>query len=63
MADECGDAYFWCGKALLDLARQEGGILGDAIPGGVQYILCCLNDYMHLFTINGIHVVEKQKNK
>lgn len=20
-ADECGEAFFWCGKALLDLAR------------------------------------------
>ncbi|CAF96351.1 unnamed protein product [Tetraodon nigroviridis] len=22
-ADECGEAFFWCGKALLDLARWE----------------------------------------
>jgi len=40
VANECGDAYFWYGKALLEVARQEGGILGDAVPGGVLYILC-----------------------
>jgi len=34
VADECADAYFWYGKALLEVARQEGGILGDAVPGG-----------------------------
>jgi len=22
-ADECGEAFYWCGKALLDLARME----------------------------------------
>ena len=37
VANECGDAYFWYGKALLEVARQEGGILGDAVPGGIQY--------------------------
>jgi len=40
VADECGDAYFWYGKALLEVARQEGGILGDAVPGGKQ-VDCC----------------------
>jgi len=35
VADECGDAYFWYGKSLLEVARQEGGVLGDAVPGGV----------------------------
>ncbi|XP_077291366.1 nuclear autoantigenic sperm protein [Arctopsyche grandis] len=33
-ADECGEAYFWYGKSLLGLAREESGVLGDGIPGG-----------------------------
>ena len=41
VADECGDAYFWYGKALLEVSRQEGGILGDAVPGGMWCI--CLS--------------------
>ncbi|KAJ0059148.1 hypothetical protein NL108_008586, partial [Boleophthalmus pectinirostris] len=31
-ADECGEALFWCGKALLDLARQNS-VLGNALQG------------------------------
>jgi len=41
VADECGDVYFWYGKALLEVARQEGGILGDAVPGGMHCIGRC----------------------
>ena len=44
VADECGDVYFWYGKALLEVARQEGGILGDAVPGGMHYIGPCTHD-------------------
>uniref|UniRef100_A0A3Q3VKG5 Tetratricopeptide SHNi-TPR domain-containing protein n=1 Tax=Mola mola TaxID=94237 RepID=A0A3Q3VKG5_MOLML len=32
-ADECGEAFFWCGKALLDLARMENSVLGNALDG------------------------------
>ncbi|XP_068427134.1 histone-binding protein N1/N2-like [Clinocottus analis] len=32
-ADECGEAFFWCGKALLDLARMENSVLGNALEG------------------------------
>ncbi|XP_034145090.1 histone-binding protein N1/N2 isoform X2 [Esox lucius] len=32
-ADECGDAFFLCGKALLELARMENGVLGNALMG------------------------------
>jgi len=43
VADECGDAYFWYGKALLEVARQEGGILGDAVPGGMECVVYILH--------------------
>ncbi|XP_077377443.1 histone-binding protein N1/N2-like isoform X2 [Festucalex cinctus] len=32
-ADECAEAFFWCGKALLDLARMENSVLGNALEG------------------------------
>merc|ERR1712112_712036 len=32
-ADECADSYFHYGKALLELARMESGVLGNALEG------------------------------
>ncbi|XP_061652222.1 LOW QUALITY PROTEIN: histone-binding protein N1/N2-like [Phyllopteryx taeniolatus] len=32
-ADECAEAFFWCGKALLELARMENTVLGNALEG------------------------------
>ncbi|XP_028283496.1 histone-binding protein N1/N2-like isoform X2 [Parambassis ranga] len=32
-ADECGEAFFWYGKSLLDLARMENSVLGNALEG------------------------------
>jgi len=30
---ECADAYFYYGKSLLDMARLENGVLGNALEG------------------------------
>ncbi|XP_049580770.1 nuclear autoantigenic sperm protein isoform X2 [Syngnathus scovelli] len=32
-ADECGEAFFLCGKSLLELARLESTVLGNALVG------------------------------
>lgn len=33
MAQECGDAYYYYGVSLLELARLENGVLGNALKG------------------------------
>ncbi|XP_036034725.1 nuclear autoantigenic sperm protein isoform X2 [Onychomys torridus] len=32
-ANECGEAFFFYGKSLLELARMENGVLGNALEG------------------------------
>ena len=33
-ANECGESYFYYGKALLDLARMEAGVIDNVLDGG-----------------------------
>lgn len=33
-AKECGEPYFLYGKALLDLARAEAGVIDNGLEGG-----------------------------
>ncbi|XP_030229144.1 nuclear autoantigenic sperm protein isoform X2 [Gadus morhua] len=35
-AEECGEAFFLCGKSLLELARMENTVLGNALEGVPQ---------------------------
>merc|ERR1712114_117814 len=35
-ANECADSYFHYGKAILELARMEGGVIGNALEGVPQ---------------------------
>ena len=36
-AKECGEAYFYYGKALLELARMEAGVIDNVLDGGNNF--------------------------
>lgn len=36
MAEECCEAYYYYGVSLLELARLENGVLGNALKGGTR---------------------------
>ena len=33
-APECGEPYYYYGRALLDLARMEAGVIDNVLDGG-----------------------------
>lgn len=44
---ELADAYYYYGRALLDLARMENGVLGNALDGGI-YVYISFHLHVHI---------------
>lgn len=48
-ADELAEPYYYYGRALLELARLENGVLGNALDGGtLQYETFYTQRLLHL---------------
>ena len=47
---ECADAHYHYGKALLEMARAEAGVFGNALDGGkLSKFVTCLMQYFTIF--------------
>ena len=61
---ECADAHYHYGKALLEMARAEAGVFGNALDGGKLIKICnVLNAifYHFLITCHYLRVIENGK--
>jgi hypothetical protein len=48
-AKECGEPYFLYGKALLDLARAEAGVIDNGLDGGKMDFLLAIFSFWFSF--------------
>jgi len=58
-APECAEVFFYYGKALLELARQENEVLGNALQSGTVLNNCCLLNVkmLHLYNVYSLSFI------